>query len=370
MQRTLGYNQALDGLRAVAVGAVVADHAGIHVAGSLGVTAFFVISGYLITGLLVAEHESFGSIDIVGFYRRRWARLAPALLAVVAVTLLWVCLIGLGPGHWLSGLIGSLTYTTSFLELSSLQPHISSYFEWSWSLSIEEQYYLIWPVVVAVALRRGWRSGRRALVLVCGCTVVAAWVSRAEMVLHHATSQRMTFSFDSHMDAMALGSVLAVFLARQPFGVLARRAGGVAAVVGGVLYLLTFVGEGLAQRLIPWDAHGFGTVALVSAALVAGLVIAPSGLAARVLGWRPLVHVGRLSYGLYLWNMLFMNAFNEVVHRKPAVAGWLGVAWLIALVLTCEASYRWVERPLRERFSPRRRTSCQPDLVEVSALRG
>lgn len=353
VQRTLAYHRSLDGLRAVAVGAVVAGHAGIGVAGSLGVTAFFVISGYLITGLLMAEHESRGTIDIRGFYRRRCARLAPALLTVSLVTVLWVGYIGLAPRRWLAGLIGSLTYTTDFIESSPWQGNISSYFEWSWSLSIEEQYYLVWPMIIALAVRRGRQSGRTALILICGCTIIAAWASRAGMVLHHATSQRITFSFDSHMDALALGSLLAILLAGRRFEPLARRRAGLAAVLAGGLYVLTLGSAALRQHFFPWDAHGLGTVALVSAVLVGGLVIAPSGLAARVLSWSPLVHVGRLSYGLYLWNMLYMNAFNQVFHRKPAAAGWLGIVWVFALFLTCEASYRCIENPLRERFSHR-----------------
>jgi peptidoglycan/LPS O-acetylase OafA/YrhL len=367
MRRTFGYNRALDGLRAVAVGAVIADHAGLHVVGTYGVVVFFVISGYLITGLLLAEHDSSGSLDIRGFYRRRFARLAPALLLVLGVTVGWVLAIGLSVRDWIAGLLGALTYSTNLIEQTSWQPHISTYFEWSWSLAIEEQFYLVWPLLLVGILGLGRRRGRALLVAFAGGVIALAWVSRAHLAAVHAASQTIGFSFRTHMDAIALGAMLAIVTAGRSFGPVARRVSGVlggAAAVGVIAAM-----SGHLSPLWSGDARGYGQLALLCVVLISALVIAPDGRVARCLGVAPLVHIGRLSYGLYLWNMLFMNGFNQLFGHKPVAAGWAGLVWLLALFAVCEASYRWVETPLRRRFSHRRHPAEEPSSSGTSLAR-
>lgn len=368
MRRTLGYNPALDGLRAVAVAAVIADHSGWHLVGTYGVVIFFVISGYLITGLLLAERESAGRLAIGAFYRRRFARLAPALLLVLGVTVAWVFAIGLSVRNWIAGLVGALTYTTDLIEQSSLQPHISTYFEWSWSLAIEEQFYLVWPVLLVALLSFGRRRGRTLLVGFALCVVGLAWYSRAQLMAAHATSQQIGFSFRTHMDAIALGAIIAVLTAGRSFGPVTRRVSG---VLGGIAAVA--LGLMLFDRLpavFAHDARAYGQVALLCAVLIVALVVAPSGRLGRVFGWKPFVHIGRLSYGLYLWNMLFMNGFHQIFGLKPVHAGWAGVVWLAALLAVCEASYRWVETPLRRRLAHRRHPEEEPSSSGVSVAPG
>jgi peptidoglycan/LPS O-acetylase OafA/YrhL len=360
MRRTLGYNRALDGLRAAAVGVVICDHAGLPAVGTYGVVVFFVISGYLITGLLLAEHGSTGTLSIRDFYRRRFARLAPALLLVVGVTVAWVIGIGLSVSNWIAGLVGALTYTTDFIEQTALQPHISTYFEWSWSLAIEEQFYLVWPVLMIVLLAFGGRWGRTWLASFAGAVVVLAWLSRADMAGVQSAQQSVSFAFRTHMDAIALGAILAIVTAGRVFGRLARHLAGTVAVLAFVTLGVLMDGSLKILPLYSGDARGYGQVALICLVIVAGLVIAPSGVLARFLGWRPFVHLGQLSYGLYLWNMLFMNGFNQLFGHKPTDAGWAGLLWLLALVGTAEASYRWVETPLRKRWAHRPEPAAQP----------
>jgi peptidoglycan/LPS O-acetylase OafA/YrhL len=365
MRRTLGYNPALDGLRAAAVAAVIADHSGWGVVGTYGVVIFFVISGYLITGLLLVERESTGRLAVGAFYRRRFARLAPALILVLGVTVAWVLAIGLSVRNWIAGLVGALTYTTDLIEQSSLQPHISTYFEWSWSLAIEEQFYLVWPVLLVVLLSFGRRLGRGLLVGFAVCVVGLAWFSRAQLLAAHASTQTIGFAFRTHMDAIALGAIIAVVTAGRSFSPLVRRLSG---PVGGAAALA--LGLMLFDRLPALfgdDARGYGQVALLCAVLVATLVIGPSGRLGRAFGCAPLVHLGRLSYGLYLWNMLFMNGFHQLFGLKPVHAGWAGVVWLAALLAVCEASYRWVETPLRRRLA-RRRPVPEPSATATTAL--
>ena len=368
MRRTLGYNRALDGLRAAAVAVVICDHAGLPAVGTYGVVVFFVISGYLITGLLLAEHGSTGTLSIRDFYRRRFARLAPALLLVVGVTVAWVIGIGLSVSNWFAGLVGALTYTTDFIEQTALQPHISTYFEWSWSLAIEEQFYLVWPVLMIVLLAFGGRWGRTWLASFAGAVVVLAWLSRADMAGVQSAQQSVSFAFRTHMDAIALGAILAIVTAGRRFGRIARHTAGAVAVLAFVTLGVLMDGSLKILPLYSGDARGYGQVALLCLVIVAGLVIAPSGVLARFLGWGPFVHLGRLSYGLYLWNMLFMNGFNQLFGHKPTDAGWAGLLWLLALVATAEASYRWVETPLRKRWAHRPEPAAQPAASGTSAV--
>jgi peptidoglycan/LPS O-acetylase OafA/YrhL len=358
MRVTLGYNPALDGLRALAVGAVIAEHAGFAIAGFYGVTVFFVISGYLITGLLLAERESSARIGLRAFYRRRWARLAPALSLVVGVTLLWVLAAGERVGSWLGGLIGSLTYSTDLIEVTSAREHISSYFEWSWSLAVEEQFYLIWPLVMIVLLSLGRRLGRWLLLASTVAVIAAAWVDRALMVASHAQPARVNFSFDTHMDAIAWGAVIAVAAAGRRAGPVTRRLAGAAALVGA-LGLWLVVGDRPVTGWLAADANGYGQVTLLCAALVAGVVLAPRGIVGRALSSPPLVHLGKLSYGLYLWNMLFVDVFIHIFGYLPAHRGaktWIGLALLVGVA---ELSYRYVETPLRRRWAHRREPTPQ-----------
>jgi hypothetical protein len=141
------------------VAAVVAQHFSYGVIGFYGVSVFFVLSGYLITSLLLAEREQTGTISLRGFYRRRFARLSPALVVVVTATFVWVLTTGEPVRQWFAGFIGSLTYSTDIIELTPWQHHIGADFEWSWSLAVEEQFYLLWPALILVC-GGGWLALR------------------------------------------------------------------------------------------------------------------------------------------------------------------------------------------------------------------
>jgi peptidoglycan/LPS O-acetylase OafA/YrhL len=363
--RPFRYNPSLDGLRAFAVAAVVAEHAGFGVAGFYGVTVFFVISGYLITALLLAERERTGGIDLRGFYRRRWARLMPALGAVVAVSTGWLLAAGVPVSRWAAGLLGATTYTTDLLEVTPAQSHISNTFEWSWSLAIEEQFYLLWPllllVVLAVRLRR--------LLLGCACLLIAAaaWADRAVMAAGTPTPQRVNFSFDTHMDAIALGALLAVLTAGA-VPLLVRRLAAAAGLVGAAGLIAFVFARPVMQAWWGPDVNGYGMVTLLALALVAAAALAPLIGVGAFLRRAPFVHLGKLSYGLYLWNMLARNVFDHVVGGKPADAGLLGLVWLGCLVGLAEASYRFVEVPLRRRWAHRRTAEPAAPLPEPVAV--
>ena len=356
MRKTLGYSPALDGLRALAVSGVVVQHVGFEEGGYFGVTVFFVISGYLITGLLLAEHDSTGRLDLRAFYRRRFARLGPALLLVSAVVLAWLVSTRAPLTTWWAGLLGTVTYTTDLLLVTPVAPNVGSYYEWSWSLGIEEQFYLLWPLLMIFLLRG--RAGHLALVLASAAVIVLAWLDRAALSHGHPSHARLNFSFDTHMDAIAFGALIALALAGNSFG---PRVRGLAqlACLAGVLGLLVLIRQPWqALQLTTLDAGGYGQVAVLCAAIVAGVVIAPEGPISWVLARPVLVHVGKLSYGLYLWNLLLADGYRHIFGSTPARSGLWLIGWVAVLIAVAEVSYRYVETPLRERWGRPRSTAA------------
>jgi peptidoglycan/LPS O-acetylase OafA/YrhL len=360
MTSRLAYNAALDGLRAFAVAGVVVQHAGFEEGGYFGVTVFFVISGYLITSLLLIEHQAQGSIGLTAFYRRRFARLAPALLLVTGVTVIWLLAIGEPFSTWWSGLLGTLTYTTDLLLATPLASHVGGYFEWSWSLGIEEQFYVIWPLLLILLLRV--RRGRTWLAVVAFAVVAIAWAQRARLSHGHPSHDRVNFTFDTHMDAIALGAILALAL-------LGRQVGRGPQAVAQVLGLIGCVGL-FAIIHQPWqtakvttlDLGGYGQAALLCLLIVSGVVMAPSGPLSRFFALGPFVHLGKLSYGIYLWNQVLASGCQHLTGDLPARAGTLGLLlWLAAVVAVAELSYRFVETPLRRQWAAR----PSPDRVAV-----
>jgi len=349
----LPYNPALDGLRALAVTAVVVQHAGFEEGGYFGVTVFFVISGYLITSLLLAEHASTASIDVAAFYRRRVARLAPALLLAAAAITIWLLATSTPLAQWWAGLLGTLTYTTDVLLVTPVWPHVGTAFEWSWSLGIEEQFYLVWPILMIWMLRR--HNGRRWLALVAAGVVVAAWIQRARLSTGHPTHARVNFAFDVHMDSIALGAILALVLAGWP--VVSRQLRAVAELLGIVAAVAVFAvirQPWQTMKLTTYDLGGYGQVALLCLFVVAVAVIAPTGGFARALSLRPLVHVGKLSYGIYLWNQLLALICLHMTGHLPARTGAGLLVWALVLLAVAQLSYRFVENPLRTRWGQRR----------------
>ena len=216
----LAYQPALDGLRAVAVAAVIAYHLGYPWArgGYLGVDTFFVLSGYLITSLLLTEARAEGRIDLPTFWVRRARRLLPALLLVLAVIAIY--------GAWSTptdaqaalradGLF-ALFYSANWHFIADNNSYFDlfaapSLLEHTWSLAIEEQFYLVWPLVVAACLRIG--RGRRTLVVVVA--TCAALGSAALMAALADDATRAYFGTDTRVHSLLIGALLAVLLARR-----------------------------------------------------------------------------------------------------------------------------------------------------------
>jgi peptidoglycan/LPS O-acetylase OafA/YrhL len=360
-ERRGGFRADIQGLRAVAVGAVLAYHAGLPFVpgGFAGVDVFFVISGFLITGHLLRERELTGRISLVGFYARRVRRILPAALVVAVLTLVVAPLVL--PATRLAeiardGLASVLFVPNVWFGVKAddyLAGDASSPFLHYWSLGVEEQFYLIWPALVLALL-----AVRRRSVLVVGLWIVFA-VSFVACLVSMTWSPTWTFySLHTRAWEFAAGALVAVFLARRPKAAdaipeHAPRSGWLGAAVGwaglaAILGSAFALGEGSAFPG-PWAIVPVVGTALVIAAPRFGDRYGPRLL----LTLAPLRFLGLISFSLYLihWPALELVREGVGLDRLP-----VRVAVLISLAAIALAalSYRFVERPFTTR-APRRR---------------
>ena len=209
---------ALDGLRAVAVFVVISYHAGLMkgIPGDLGVTLFFVLSGFLITWLLLREFAATGSISIRSFYARRALRIFPAYYVFILFSLA----VDTALGHrWSRGLIAvAFTYLVNYYNAFNGHPITS--IAHAWSLAVEEQFYLLWPLACLSLLRRSRASAARAVALVIVATV--AWRSVLYLLLH-APASYVYNAFDTRCDSLAIGCLIALSLESHWFRAMQRR---------------------------------------------------------------------------------------------------------------------------------------------------
>jgi peptidoglycan/LPS O-acetylase OafA/YrhL len=359
----------LDGLRAVAVVAVVVFHvrADTLPGGYLGVDVFFVVSGFLITTLLLREIARTGRIGLRAFWLRRARRLLPALGLVVVVCVSAARLVG---GDLLVDLdrqvLGALTFSTNWVEIgagSSYFTHTAPLlFATFWSLAVEEQFYLVWPVALAVLLAVVPPGLRVRAVL--GLAALSA-VLMAVLVVPGQDPTRVYYGTDTHAFGLMIGAALALARERAPAGTGGPRHGtglvrgreiwpsasSAARTAVGVLGLAGLVLLTLTLRDTATVAYRGGILlASVCTAVVIAAVVGPPTALGRVLDAAPLAWVGQRSYGLYLWHWPVLLLLTAA--RPPTVpdsSGWWTTrALAVALtVLLAAASYRWVEMPVR-----------------------
>jgi peptidoglycan/LPS O-acetylase OafA/YrhL len=358
------YQPALDGLRALAVLGVLLYHAGVSWApgGFLGVDAFFVLSGFLITSLLVDEWRTRGRIDLRRFWARRARRLLPALvLVVVAVGAYAVFVARPNELERIRGdTFGSLLYVANWRQLFE-----SSYFaklatpsplRHTWSLGIEEQWYLVWPLALVLMVRV--TAGRRWAVI--GITVALAFGSAVLMaeLFDAGDPSRVYYGTDTRAQALLLGAVLA-FLVTRPRRRRRRQATATASLIAlecaGILALvyLGWLWTHVADTTTWLYTGGFLVEGLAVAALIAAATRQYSPILRPLLSLPPLCAIGRISYGVYLWH------WPVYVYLTPARTGLDDVPLLVirlaATFTFAVASYRLVEQPIRHRTLTRPR---------------
>jgi peptidoglycan/LPS O-acetylase OafA/YrhL len=353
----LRYEPALDGIRALAVMAVLLYHGGVSWArgGFLGVDAFFVLSGFLITTLMVVEWRSTGRLDRRAFWARRARRLLPAL---------YVCLLGFSAySAWMASPLvrdqlradgfASLFYVMNWRLIASSQSYFDQFYasplRHLWSLAIEEQWYLLWPVVVGVVLHR--TRSLKVLLWVCvgGALASAAWM--AVLYSPRVDPSRLYYGTDTRAQSLLLGSALAVALHGWRARLDRYRWIWVLALGGVVALAFTW---SQSSATAPWLYQGgfLLTAALVS--LVIGVCTSSVTNPLRtVLGVAPLRWVGLISYGLYLYHwplylVLSPERTGLALESRRLLALRLAASFAAATI-----SYLVIEQPVRlRRFRP------------------
>jgi len=368
---TITYQPALDGLRAVAVTVVLFFHArlGWMHGGYLGVSVFFTLSGFLITSLLLAEHQSTGTVQASAFYTRRARRLLPASLVCLAL----VC--GLAAAGAFDGItklrrdvLGALFQVFNWVKLGSgetyaditaAQAGLRRPLDHYWSLAIEEQFYWVWPLVFLALLAWCRRRGRSPLRVV-GVMVAVSSVA-APLIATVWGPDAAYWATPARIAEILFGALVACFVAIRP---VAQRLGWLAPA--GLLAIL------VACVLFP-DGRGpayqgaLPLVGAVSALTIVGLQV--PGPARTLLSARPLVALGRISYGVYLFHWPVFVLIDRQAWDLPTVAD-VALKWAITLAIAV-VSYALVERPVRrsEWLVPRRTlVSALGATVAVSAL--
>ena len=367
----MGYRPALDGLRAFAVLAVVLFHATSsytwqYKGGFLGVDVFFVISGCLITLLLLAEYERSATVSLRAFYGRRALRLLPALV----VTLVWVGVAievtGWRVGQsYLRSALEALFYVANWASLHGTKSPLG-YLTHTWSLSIEEQFYLLWPGVLLLLLRR--RVSRRHLlgVVVGLIALVALGRAVAWLVADGPAHYRFFYlSTVTRADCILVGVALGIAVTDERVMARLRWVDNKAVAV---LAAAALVGITFATRVVSgWYYLGGATlVAVLAAVLVAHGMRRDSGPVATVLTWGPLVHVGRRSYGLYLVQLPLIVFLSRINNEHLHVGGIAFVLLAVAASLVAaELSWTLIERPFL-RLKDRRLEPPRADVVPVT----
>jgi peptidoglycan/LPS O-acetylase OafA/YrhL len=348
----------LDGVRAVAVAAVLLFHANPPwlPGGFLGVDVFFVLSGFLITSLLLTELEARGGLRLGRFYQHRAKRLLPALVVVlVASSLLAITVAQDAAARVREDVVASALYVTNWWYVA----HGTSYFDTTgrppllqhlWSLAVEEQFYLLWPLLVYALWRIGGALAVRtsAIVGVFALTALMAWIAIRDGIPIVADSGRVYFGTDTHAMTLLAGAVLATYWTpTETIPALTSRQRRMASATG----LASLVGLVAVFRYadqMSWGLYrgGFLWVALFAAGLIAAAAVNGTAFA-RALATPPLLWVGRRSYGIYLWHWPIFVVLRPGVDLDAS--GWpVQLARVALTLLAAELSYRYVEMPVRD----------------------
>ena len=392
----LGHEPVLDGVRGIACLMVMAVHLsalgakqapGVLPNGFLGVDVFFVLSGFLITSLLLQEWSHTQDISFRRFYARRALRLLPALYFFVAILVVVGAVLGwnvaFGPKPWLA-LGSTLFYFSNWV-------HDIGRLSITWSLSVEEQFYLLWPPTLFLLLRRGVRLP----VIIAGLMLVVGIVCGVRFALWHslvgsegvlAAFMRCYHGTDTRLDAPLIGCIAALWAAWRglPKRTLAwnltavASAALIAVACGGEDIRLTFMRPAPALRLEFLFRGGFTLVAAAAACLTLHMLSNTRGLASRVVGAAPLAWVGKRSYSLYLWHSLAYYTPAVFIGKAAEVyaASWSGWLLLSAAKVTlavafASLSYYGVERyflRMKDRLpAPSPGAVAQPDAMREAA---
>ena len=347
MRPGLRHHSELDGIRGIAIALVVVYHALAPTTlfqggGTVGVQLFFVLSGFLITSILVDEWRSTGHIGLGGFYGARLRRLMPALAVFLAVFALWAFITGTPR---LVPVAVAATYVSNWARVAGVDLGEVGH---TWSLAVEEQFYLVWPLLLLLFLR----SRLPAVGVAIAAVGLIAW--RVLLTTPDVAWARIDYATDVNASALLAGAAIALI------GVPVIRQGRLLGVGAfAVLFLLSMTQTGIGwSNAVIMVSIGFPLAIVASCALI----IAGLNTRSEWLGARPLVFLGAISYALYLWHTGLNSVMAEdygwsVLPRLLLVPVSIAIAW---------ASMRWVEAPFRRR-RPQQSAAESQELTPVPA---
>jgi len=351
----LGYIPGLNGLRGAAILSVMFFHAGAPFlqGGFIGVDLFFVLSGFLITTLLIQEFDGTGSVRLRDFYMRRVLRLGPALIAFLVVFCCFSFFFSSREEalkNYIDAAI-SLFYLSNWARAFSI--HAPDLLGHTWSLSIEEQFYLLWPIILLTLLR--FTKNRYSAAIAAFFLALISWMFRIYLALHNASPDRLFNGLDTRAESLMIGCTLGILLASGLIAekVLSRlRMLLLVAAPLSAAGLLAFSVYGYDSWLdVRMDYFGFIVIELMAAALIFDILLNPRSIMKKLLSARWLVWVGSISYGLYLWHY--------PIYRTMAALGFTFLIGItlgsIATFLMAVLSYYLLEQPLlrlKKRFTP------------------
>ncbi|MFV9672788.1 MAG: acyltransferase family protein [Acidimicrobiia bacterium] len=365
--KRLPYMPGIDGLRAIAVVAVILYHAefGFIPGGFLGVEVFLVISGYLITSLLILERVRTGTIDLKEFWTRRARRLLPALGVLLLLVTTGALLFARDALFRLNqDVFAALTYSTNWVMIFRQESYFEGFarpplLRHLWSLAVEEQFYLFFPLIFAGVMlllsRRstGYGQTARRFMGIAAVAVVASTALMWLMYVPYEDPSRVYFGTDTRASGLFVGVALAFAWQPWRFTTSLARRGMITLNAAGftALGLLTFILLTIGEYDVFLYQGGFLVVSILTAVVIA-VTVHPQGVLNPVLGNSLFVWIGKRSYGLYLYHwpvfVLMRPEIDVPWSRWPTLVAQVAVT----LALT-EASYRWIEQPIRRRgFKP------------------
>jgi peptidoglycan/LPS O-acetylase OafA/YrhL len=363
----IAYRPGLDGLRAIAVAAVFLYHSRIDwlPGGFLGVDLFFVLSGYLITSLLLVEWEARNRIDLRRFWLRRARRLLPALVVVVLLSLALAAIFARQDlGHTRSDVLGSLFYFANWHEIVANRSYFNvmgnpSLLQHTWSLAVEEQFYIVWPLLLVPCLVLVGRK-RLPMIVIAG---IAASTALMWILYSPNDPSRVYYGTDTRAFLLLMGILVALvwpWIMRMRRAVPILELFGIAALVGAVLLFRQM------PDFSPTLYHGGDLAAAFCFAVLVAAVAHPQTGIGEALGVAPLRWIGERSYGIYLWHWPII-VLVAGVNTRPSLGVVVGEA---ALVLAVAAlSYRFVEQPIRT-GSLQRRLAKHPRRYRLEVVGG
>lgn len=343
----------LDGLRAMSVLAVIGYHLDLEWAkgGLLGVGMFFVLSGYLITDQIIFEYKTKNKLSILKFWMRRLRRLLPAMVCMLLLVALWLSMTDFSRLQALEGdFLSSLFYMNNWYLIFNEVSYFESFGPASpighlWSLSIEEQFYLVWPIVFLIGIKHVPRRGKLMLLILLLASISA--LAMAVMYESGMDPSRVYYGTDTRAFAILIGAALAVVWPSwklsdriSPFARALLDINGVL----GILILLILISR--SNEYDDWlYQFGFLYVSFVTAAVIAVLAH-PASRLGKIVACRPLTWIGKRSYSLYIWHYPVIVLSSPTVNTEGLGFTQILLQSTMSVILSA-LSYKYVEEPIR-----------------------